>query len=236
MKRVALGLLLSSVFFSFCTSSNQQPAAETSQEDALQSGISTFKATAQNGDLITRLGNDILSYQIKLLNDSSKLYSHAGLVIERNGEKWVAHIAPAEVGADTIQFTLIDSFINPAHNLNASLYRYKLSATEKDSVRNLIEGYKASDLRFDRYYDLATKDKMYCSEMIADALQKATNNRITTQSIPVPKHMLKLVVAYFKKEKNAEKIIAQRQYIPIDKLYRNPECSLVMQLNLKTTP
>jgi hypothetical protein len=236
MKRVLSGLLLSGLFFISCTSSNQHPAAESTKEDALQNSINQFKETAQNGDLITRLGNDILSYQIKLLNDSSKLYSHAGLVIERGGEKWVAHIAPAEAGADTIQFTPIDSFINPVHNLTAALYRYKLSEAEKDSVRSLVEGYKASDIRFDRYYDLATKDKMYCSEMISDVLQKASSNRIAMQSIPVPKHLLKLVVAYFKKEKNAEKIIAQRQYIPIDKLYKVQGCSIVMQLNLQTTP
>lgn len=171
-----------------------------------------------------------------MLNDSSKLYSHAGLVVEKNGEKFVAHLAPAEAGADTIQYQPIDSFINPEHNLTCALYRYRLSEAEKDSVRSLVEQYKAADMRFDRYYDLSTKDRMYCSEMILDVLQRATNNRITAEPIPVPKNMLKLVVAYFKKEKNAEKIIAQRKYLPLDKLYRMPDCTPVMQLNLNTTP
>lgn len=232
MKCIALGLV-SVAFFISCTSSNEQPSSQT-KEDTLQTSITTFKETAQNGDLITRLGNDILSYQIKLLNDSGKLYSHAGLIIERNGQKWVAHIAPAETDADTIQYSPIDSFINPAHNLTAALYRYKLSSEEKDSVRSLIEQYKVSGLRFDRSYDLETKDKMYCSEMIAEALQKASNNRITVQTIRVPEKMQKLVAAYLKDI--PESTIAQRPYIPIDRLYRNPHCSLVQQLSLKTTP
>lgn len=233
MKSIALGWVSLLVFFSSCTSANQQPSSK-SKEDTLQTSIDAFKETAQNGDLITRLGNDILSYQIKLLNDSSKLYSHAGIIIERNEEKWVAHIAPAEEGGDTIQYSPIDSFINPAHNLTAALYRYKLSAQERDSVKKLIEEYKASDLRFDRSYDLATKDKMYCSEMIADALQKASNNRITMQTIRVPEKMQKLVAAYLKDI--PESTIAQRPYIPIDRLYRNQYCSVVKQLSLKTTP
>lgn len=236
MKLVVLRLFICSILFYACTASNEQPAEASSDQDALINSINTFKDTAENGDLITRLGNDILSYQIKLLNDSSKRYSHAGLVIEKNGQKLVAHITPAAEGADTIQYTPIDSFINPANNLACALYRFKLTASEKASLSSNIESYKIAGVYFDRLYDLDTDSSMYCTELILKALQKATNNRITARAIPVPKPMYKLLAGYFKNEKNIEKLIAQRRYIPIDNLYRNPECSFVMQLNFKTTP
>ena len=227
-------IIISSIIFS--CKSEQKPDAPASKEEILKSSINSLEQSATNGDLILRLGNDLLSYQIKLLNDSSKLYSHAGIIVEKNGKKWVAHLAPDAPGADTIQYVSIDSFVNPAHNITCALYRYKLSPEEKDSVAQLINAFKTADIRFDRFYDLSTDDKMYCSEMISKALQKATNKRIAAESIYVKKNMLKIVTAYFKKEKNAEKVIPQRKYIPLDLLYRNPECSLVMQLNLQTNP
>jgi hypothetical protein len=45
----------------------------------------------------------MLSYQIRLLNNRDKSYSHAGMILEKDGKKWVAHITPFESGADTIR-------------------------------------------------------------------------------------------------------------------------------------
>lgn len=236
MNKIIFIFLCFAFFLSACKSQTKPVEKPLTKEQLIQNSIDSFKTTAANGDLILRMGDDLLSYQIKMLNDSSKLYSHAGLVMEMDGYKWVAHLAPADINADTIQYMPIDSFINPAKNLSCALYRYQMSDAEKDSLRNIISQYKSADIRFDRLYDLSTDDKMYCSEMIANGLKKATNNRILCKAILPHKKMQRIITAYFQQEKNAAEIIAKRKYIPLDRLYLMPECSLIMKLALQTSP
>lgn len=81
--------------------------------------MDSLKLMAREGDLIVRAGDDLLSEQIRYINEIDKTYSHSGLIIERNNQKMVCHIAPDAAPADTIQYIPIDSFINTSKILNA---------------------------------------------------------------------------------------------------------------------
>lgn len=231
-------LLVYIVVISFC-SCKQKVADEelkpVSKEEKVLKNLNSLKNVALPGDLLVRLGDDLLSYQIKFLNDSDQSYSHTGMIIEKGGEKLVAHVAPDEAAKDGISYISIDSFLNPAKNLKCALYRYNFNSFERHATIAAIEKYKQENLHFDRLYDLKTDNEMYCSEMISKAIELATEKRIQFKSVSIPVKMQPALFNYFK-EKLSKKTIAERKIMTIDNLYRIPGCSLVMQFQLKYLP
>lgn len=207
-----------------------------SLEEKSQRSLDSIHSSAQEGDLIVRLGDDLLSEQIRYLSEKDQSFSHAGIIVEKEGKKWVYHIAPDDIGADTVRFEPIDSFVNPKKNILCGIYRYDLSAVEKASFINKLLQYHASKAVFDRTYNLETDDKIYCSEMIAKSIKIATNNRIDFKEAVLPKKLLPFMYAYFKNENASKKEIAERKYISIDNLYLMPECTQVLKLPVKYFP
>jgi hypothetical protein len=175
-----LFVLFAGILFVSCQ--NQTPAVNTTAPpppvDSIALHIQALKKTAAVGDLLVRLSEDLISYQVKAINETDKSYSHAGVIVALNGRKYVAHISPENPGYDTIQYIPIDSFINPAKNLTCALYRYELSQKERDSLQQFIVRLKAENVRFDHVYDLYSDSLMYCSEMISKALRAVKKKRI----------------------------------------------------------
>lgn len=206
---------------------------EVKQTNTVKLQIDSLKRVAQLGDLVLRLGDDMLSYSIRFLSEQDKSFSHSGIIAEHNGEKVVCHIYPHENDADTIQYEPIDTFINPLKNVQCGLYRYDLSSSEQGDFFSQIDVYRKKKVHFDRLYDLRTGDKLYCTEMIAKALAASTHNRIHIKETYLPKAMLPMMYNYFKNEKASHEEIAARKYIAIDNLYLNPNCKQVMKFALR---
>lgn len=218
-----------------CKDEQNAPTRKLSSQEILRNNIDSLKKTATKGDLIVRLNDDLISEQVKLLNEKDKSYSHAGIIIEQNGQKFVCHITPELPGADTVQLTPIDSFINPLKNIKCALFRYDISPIEKDSLQAILLLNKQKDIRFDRVYDLASDDALYCSEMIYKSLSKATANKIQCRTIKAPEKMKKMLERFFQQYKNAKQIV-ERPFITIDNLYLIDQCRELMQFNLKIFP
>ncbi len=195
--------------------------------------LHNLQEAAQSGDLILRMGDDLLSHQIRAMNDVEKLYSHAGIIIEEGGKKMVCHITPFSAVSDSIQFEPLDSFANPSLNLNAALYRYDFTPAEKESFINILKNFSRQNIRFDKIYDIETDSAMYCSELIYKSLKKATDNRINCKLTTAPKPMHRFLTALFKKQGLNAKDIAERKIITLDHLYLIPQCKLVQKATLK---
>ncbi len=233
--KVVFGVMC--IFLIACQSEQAIPEQKFfTREQQLQKNLDSLKRTAHNGDLVVRLTDDIISSQVSQLNETDKSYSHAGIIAEKHGKKFVYDIGPNLPGADTIEITPVDSFLNPDKNIKCALYRYDISATERDSLIIAIEKYKAADTRFDMVYNINTDDKLYCSEMIYKALKSVTHNRIVLKEHTVPERFQKMLVAYFKKQGATKEIIAHRKYIPLDHLYLLPQCKEIMKFDLKIFP
>lgn len=205
------------------------------KEDQVQRDILALKDSVQEGDLIVRLTDELISQQVRQLNEKDKSYSHSGIIIKRDGEDFVCNINPDEAGADTVRFEPLDSFINPHKNLSCALYRYDLSAKEKTDFINELNRYHDEHIRFDKIYDLSTDSALYCSEMIYKALNKATNNRLPLKTSLIPARLIPMLYLYFK-EQVTRKEVAERKIITIDNLYLIPQCRLVMKFPLKYFP
>ncbi len=233
----SFALLLCPVIFIFsCTSQSNEPVKPISKQQEINNSITALKENAISGELIVRMTDDLISVQIKFLNEKEKIYSHAGIVILKNNQPFVCNIAPNDPKNDTIQIVPVDSFINPAKNLKCALYRYDLSGAEKDSLTEILLKYKANNIRFDWLYDLDTDNKMYCAELIDKALQKATNSRIHITQAKIPAAMQPVVFAFFKKEHVTKQMVSQRKIITIDNLYLRKDCKKIMSFPLQYFP
>ena len=211
------------------------PQLPLTPEQEIQSNIDSLKKFSRVGDLILRLNDDIMSEMVRQMADSDKTFSHAGIIVEKDHQKMVCHIEPDDLskGADTIRFEPIDSFINPHSNISCGWYRYDLSNVEKSRLANILDSFHAQNIHFDKKFDLSTNDSMYCSEMISKALKIATNNRYSFKQILVPHHLIKMMLFYFRKYHPTYHQIEKTSFIPIESLFKIPECKEVLRTKLK---
>lgn len=231
---IVTGLLLSIIFYS-CSDGSTAPPKELTREEKILANIDTFKAVARDGDLVVRLTDDVISQQVKYLNQRDPSFSHAGIIVTRNGQKMVCNIGPDKPGSDTVKFEPIDSFINTKNHVSCALYRYDFSASEASAFVSELENYHANNIRFDIRYALETDSVIYCSEMIYKSIQKATNNRIKIELYKMPKRLIPAVQKFFRGVV-PEKEILYRDYLAIDNLYMIEECTQIMKFPLKYFP
>ncbi len=236
MRGTVILACIMSIVVSSCVNQTSTRVKKVSPETTLTNNIAAFKQTAITGDLVVRLGDDLISERVRFLNEKDYAYSHAGIIIENNGNKRVFHITPDGNYNDTIQVVSIDSFLNPAKNLKCGLYRYNLSSAQRDLVKKLVEGYKNAGVRFDRKYNLVTDDRMYCSEMIARTITLASDQKITFPLVNVPKRMQTMVAVFLEAEKISPQLVAETKIITVDNLYSMPECTLLASFPLKRLP
>jgi hypothetical protein len=211
---------------------------QQSVKDTIQQHIDSLKKICQPGDLVVRLGDDFISDRIRYLSVRDHSYSHAGIIVTHDNKKMVCNIYPDDfvIGADTVRYDIIDSFLNRKTNLTCALYRYDLNDSEKINFQEELDSYHKREIHFDKKYDLNTDDKIYCSEMIYKALKKVTNNRIVIAQSYVPTNMQHVIFIYFKKYNFSKNIISNRKIIAVDNLYNNAYCKPIMKFALKDIP
>ena len=236
-------LLLSGiVIFISCNENIQVKTVDvipkTSLKDTIQLHIDSLKKICQPGDLVVRLGDDFVSDRIRYLSVTDHSYSHAGIVVMHNNTKMICNIYPEDVvaGADTVRYDPIDSFLNRRTSLTCALYRYDLSESEKVNFEEELNSYHNNKIHFDKKYDLATDNEMYCSEMIYKALKKISADRILIEQSLIPKNIWNMILIYFKEYNFTKNIISKRKIIAIDNLYTNPHCKLLIKFALKDIP
>ena len=148
-------------------------------QEALDS-IASAKKYIHDGDLICRTGFDFVSQSLQNFSVTDKTYSHSGLAFIENGQIMVYHsIAGMDENPDeTFRKEPLDSFVNPARKKCFGIFRYKLSPQEVIDLGLAFKDLERRKVKFDKMFNLKDDDKQYCSEAIAKALKKCTNNRI----------------------------------------------------------
>lgn len=187
----------------------------------------------QSGDLVLRTGTDYSSEQIKALSKQDATYSHGGIAFVDSGVVYVCHVETDYFHiTNKVKKEPLDSFCNPAKNLGFAVARYTMTDEEKKKFLDYLNQRQAQQVAFDIKFDLATDDKMYCSEMIYKGLAAATNKRILIATDRITdRNKFKLIKRYFKL---TEKQIVARDIIPIDHLYLNPWCTVLKRYPFQT--
>lgn len=233
------GLLLLTVLlaagFSSCKEKNRYPdpgdqpvivQQPHTSIDQMQQTIREGEQLLRDGDLVVRAGREPVSRIIRTFNRKDASYSHAGLVFFENGRPWVYHILPAEdsLKPEKIRRDSMLVFCDPYINDGFGIFRYKLDSVQTEKLRSIIQANYQKGILFDDRFDMRTDNKMYCSEMIAKALETATGKTIrveTVQTTPAE-------ASFFANRLHATvKEVMERRIVPIDNLYLMPHCKPV---------
>src|ERR1700694_2128618 len=90
--RFISGLVLTAFYLSSCTINSTDTKKPLTKEQEILNNIDTLKAVAREGDLITRMNDNIVSFHVKNLNETDKAFSHAGVIVMKDGKKLVCNI------------------------------------------------------------------------------------------------------------------------------------------------
>lgn len=129
----------------------------------------------KTGDMILREGKSFISQVLSSFSKTDKHFSHAGLILIKNGQTFVCHILAAEgTRSNKIRLETIESFCNPAENSSFAIFRSNVDENKVDSV---LMVYLHKKITFDNDFDLNSDDKMYCTELVYKTLTIANQNK-----------------------------------------------------------
>ncbi|MEM8984787.1 MAG: YiiX/YebB-like N1pC/P60 family cysteine hydrolase [Pseudomonadota bacterium] len=180
--RFARAVLMSAVFAGFLVGCAAKPDLAT-YETAVTRGpaAATVDALAlRSGDVIVSEVDSAVSFLMALMADRYAPFVHAGIVVIDDGEPYVydafATVWPAFGKAPTQAMSGKIRRIPLARYLErpvvTAIARVPEPARAAAVTAYARRAYRAG-LPFDRYFDLATADAVYCTEFVAAALTDA---------------------------------------------------------------
>ena len=159
--------------YTACHSAKErQPKFDTVVNQGIYDSASTLLA---HGDLVLRLGRDDVSKMFARLNVRNTQYAHCGVAIQTPKGFYVYHVIG---GADNPEGTVLaeplSSFVAARNIEQWAIVRYHFTPSQKAMfIQTILDDYHQK-ISFDKDFDLATDQAMYCSEMIYKAMIKAT--------------------------------------------------------------
>ncbi len=159
------------------------------------------------GDLILRSGTDVVSEGIKMMNETDKTYSHAGIVVkDRDGKIKIAHSISLGSGKKSlISEDLIENFISPDENSGYMILRYSEIVDYKGQISEVVREMREEGIEFDHKMDFKSDEKMYCTEFIYKVFKR------------VNKKFEGILLKNYEGE----------DYLPLENLYLNAKCNII---------
>ncbi|MEO7312379.1 MAG: YiiX/YebB-like N1pC/P60 family cysteine hydrolase [Chitinophagaceae bacterium] len=182
--------------------------------------IAEGKKLLQNGDLILRTDDDIVSASLRNFSKTDKTYSHCGIVYFEDSAWYVYHLlAGDENPSGLMQKERFERFVDAHLKSRYGIFRYSLNEEERHKMQQQVHEYMNNKTLFDTQFDLKSDDKLYCAEMVYKGLLKATNGRVVLPST---------VQKNFKPDRYRNKPmpeVKRFEFIALDNLYLNPFCT-----------
>jgi hypothetical protein len=181
--RVVSAFLMLSIFLHGCDrKSSEKHSVSDINRQTTKSKITQIREAVtkiQPGDLIVRCGRDFTSQSLRLLNRRNTDYSHAGIIQIEDNHAYVYHAIGGEFNPDQslLRESLID-FIHPTTQSGFAVYRLNSQSIDLLNLRlKILKDYQKK-LPFDMKFDLATNERMYCSEWVAHCLTASSQKAI----------------------------------------------------------
>ncbi len=128
-----------------------------------------------DGDIILRKGSGPLSFHI--MNATKEEYSHCGIIVKEN-ETWrVIHAMGGSVSKkekDGVQIMDLDKFVSYAADSMLFICRATFQDSLGVQMRDEAYKYLADETPFDHGFNLFSKDKIFCSELLFYILRDLT--------------------------------------------------------------
>ncbi len=133
----------------------------------------------KNGDLILRTGRDFTSETMRKLSVKDKTYSHCGIASIEHDSLFVYHSIGGEWNPDQkLRRDPFEIFCNPFENRGFGIFRYKLTPMENLGLISAVQKFYSQGIMFDMQFDLASDDRMYCTEFVYKAVEEASDHKI----------------------------------------------------------
>ena len=128
----------------------------------------------RSGDLVCRLGNGYFSGIFRRFSGDSERFSHIG-VFHREGDScFVIHADADELtGVGSVKRELLSEFLRGSHD--HQFYRITVDSI-RSGVDSIALGYSARGVPFDTDFDLSSDSSLYCTELVAVAINRAAQN------------------------------------------------------------
>ena len=186
--------------------STPSKADSIKEEQKIAAAIDTiykYKKIVRQGDLIVRTGKDFTSETMRQLSAKDKTYSHCGIASIEHDSLLVYHSIGGEWNPDQkLRRDPFEIFCNPFENRGFGIFRYKLSPVEDIRLINVARKFYNRGISFDMQFDLASDDRMYCSEFVYKAVEEASHNKILLSTTK----------------------LNQFKFVALDNLFINPFC------------
>ncbi len=141
--------------------------------------ISIAQKDIQNGDIITRVGNDFTSECLRQINVRNKTWSHCGIASIEHDSVFVYHALGGEFNPDQqLRRDYLPVFADPNTNKGVGIFRQQLSPTELHHLLTVIKKLHSAGVMFDMEFNLETDERMYCAEFVYKAFLWATGKRM----------------------------------------------------------
>ena len=128
----------------------------------------------RSGDLVCRLGNGYFSGIFRRFSGDSERFSHIG-VFHREGDScFVIHADADELsGVGGVRKESLRDYLCGAHD-------HLFARITVDSIRlgvdSLALSYLGREIPFDTRFDLSSDSALYCTELVAVAINRAAND------------------------------------------------------------
>lgn len=131
----------------------------------------------RSGDLVCRLGNGYFSGIFRRFSGESERFSHIG-VFHREGDScFVIHADADELnGVGSVRMESLAEFLRQSHD--HQFYRFAVDSI-RCGVDSIALGYFRQGIPFDNRFDLTSDSSLYCTEMVAVAINRATQGDST---------------------------------------------------------
>ncbi len=131
----------------------------------------------QNGDIIYRHGHGFFSDYFRKSSNREQLYSHAGIVAVDSNKVYVIHSEASELtGVGGVRKESLNVFLKDISTW--AVYRLDTTQTVRDSIVYTATEYLNKKIPFDVDFDNTTNDEVYCTELVALSINKATQHNL----------------------------------------------------------
>lgn len=166
----------------------------------------------RTGYVVLRRGLGADSYMLAEMNRRNKTYSHCGIVMVEDGYPFVYHSIGGEDNPDErLRRDSSAFFFSPLHNTHIAIVRYDMDTETVGELQRVVAAYYRERPKFDMKFDLASDDKLYCSEFVYKSFNKAAHD-----------------TAYI-----GTSVLLKRRQTGIDDLYMNRHAKLVWEVKFK---
>lgn len=146
-------------------------------------------APADSGALICRSGNGTFSTIFRRYATTTHRFSHIGILSYENDTAYIYHSEATEQNdKGNVRRQKATTYL---HNMaDHAAYRLLLPAHTRHKLLTTVRHYHKTNIPFDFHFDSTDTTSLYCTEMVATALNTALDTTLITPTLHLLGHTL----------------------------------------------